>query len=289
MMMLATAAAQMPGMGGEKTKAPVMKADLKFIRCATCEELAKTLHRDVKTMRDELPAHIKKLPEIDIIERVENVCDPEKTAGEWITHLDMLEDGDKIKLVYHEAPSKCESECRTIAKACEEVMGDSDTDLAEAMYKGDMQRAKLTNLLCHDLADVCTSKPPKVPKTRKPGPAFVEMDEEEIRMQQMMASMKDMPGMPGMNMYSRDDLAGMMDGAYDADDEEDYGAYGGAYGGGDDEGAEPPEPGLGAAGVKLITEGLDAVGNAISAAATKLVGLASDLLSGGKKGDQPEL
>jgi len=52
--------------------------------------------------------------------------------------------------------------------------------------------------------------------------------------------------MPGMNMYSRDDLAGMMDGAYDADDEEDYGAYGGAYGGGDDEGAEPPEPGLGA-------------------------------------------
>ena len=95
------------------------------------------------------------LPEIDIIERVENVCDPEKTAGEWITHLDMLEDGDKIKvrrpkcqsplclldpphvhicltlgwrrvartqLVYHEAPSKCESECRTIAKACEEVL-----------------------------------------------------------------------------------------------------------------------------------------------------------------------
>jgi hypothetical protein len=60
-MLLATAAAQMPGMGAGKTKAPVMKADLKFIRCATCEELAKTLHRDVKTMRDELPAHIKKV------------------------------------------------------------------------------------------------------------------------------------------------------------------------------------------------------------------------------------
>lgn len=60
-MMLATAAAQIPGMGGEKTKAPVMKEDLKFIRCATCEELAKTLHRDIKTMRDELPAHIKKV------------------------------------------------------------------------------------------------------------------------------------------------------------------------------------------------------------------------------------
>jgi hypothetical protein len=46
----------------------------------------------------------------------------------------------------------------------------------------------------------------------------------------------------------------------------------------------------GAAGVKLITEGLDAVGNAISAAATKLVALASHLLHGsGNKGSQPEL
>lgn len=55
---------------------------------------------------------------------------------------------------------------------------------------------------------------------------------------------QDMPGMPGMNMYSRDDLAGMMDGAYDADDE-DYGDYDGMYGGGD-EGGEQPEPGFGA-------------------------------------------
>jgi hypothetical protein len=27
-----------------------------------------------------------------------------------------------MQLVYHDAPSKCESECRTIAKACEEVL-----------------------------------------------------------------------------------------------------------------------------------------------------------------------
>lgn len=40
--------------------------------------------------------------------------------------------------------------------------------------------------------------------------------------------------------------------------------------------------------MKLITEGLDAVGNAISAAATTLVDLASRLLHG-NQGDQPEL
>ena len=38
------------------------------------------------------------LPEIDIIERVEAACDPEKTAGEWITHLDMLEASEQIKV-----------------------------------------------------------------------------------------------------------------------------------------------------------------------------------------------
>jgi hypothetical protein len=59
-------AAQMPGMD-KKPKAPVMKTDLKYILCATCEELAKTLHRDVKTMREELPAHIKKVRVVVVV------------------------------------------------------------------------------------------------------------------------------------------------------------------------------------------------------------------------------
>lgn len=30
---------------------------------------------------------------------------------------------------------ECHSECRTIARACEEIVGDHDTDIAEELYK----------------------------------------------------------------------------------------------------------------------------------------------------------
>jgi hypothetical protein len=34
-----------------------------------------------------------------IIENLELACNPAKPDGQWITHYDMVEDGDKIKLV----------------------------------------------------------------------------------------------------------------------------------------------------------------------------------------------
>jgi hypothetical protein len=43
---------------------------------------------------------------------------------------------------------------------------------------------------------------------------------------------QDMPGMPGMNMYSRDDLAGMMDGGAYGDGDEDLDEAEGGGGGG---------------------------------------------------------
>ena len=50
---MACAQMGMPGMGGGKkdTKVPAVKSDVKFIRCDVCEEMAKTLRRDVKEMR----------------------------------------------------------------------------------------------------------------------------------------------------------------------------------------------------------------------------------------------
>jgi hypothetical protein len=37
--------------------------------------------------------------EAAIIESLELACNPAKPDGAWITHYDMLEDGDRIKLV----------------------------------------------------------------------------------------------------------------------------------------------------------------------------------------------
>lgn len=271
----------MPGMGGGKKddKVPAVKEDLKYIRCGVCDEIAKTLHREVKKMREDMPRQ-KKLMEVDIIEKIEKICDPDTKSGTWIKQLDMLEDGRKIKLVHHEKQSKCGSECRTIARACEEIIGDVDTDVGEVLYKGEVNRAKLREILCTDLTDACESASPKVPKSRKAGPEFVEMSDEEISMADMMANMKDIPGMPGMSMYNRDDLAGMMEGY--GGGEGGYGGYGedGGYGGGygdyddADEGAEDADratqPGQ-SAGFGMTEKVFEAVDTATEAVSEGIV------------------
>ena len=89
-------------------------------------------------------------------------------------------------------------------------MGEYDTDIAEALWKGDKQRAALTSLVCHELSEVCSSKPPKMPKSRKPGPAFQPLTDKEREMATMMHGMQGIEGMPGMQMFQRDELLNQM-------------------------------------------------------------------------------
>jgi hypothetical protein len=43
--------------------------------------------------------HMVQVDESAIIESLELACNPAKPDGAWITHYDMVEDGDRIKLV----------------------------------------------------------------------------------------------------------------------------------------------------------------------------------------------
>ena len=161
------------------------------------------------------------------------VCDPEAEAGEWLTKLDMVEDGSKIKLVAQPGPGKCGVECRTMARACGDVMGDSDTDLSEALYAkatqksggsgGGLTRGWLEPLLCHSLSKACAAPPPRVPPGRQRGPGFEAKSAQDVEMDKLMRSMAGIPGMPGMSMYSRDDLAGLSEGMGGGDDDDDDG------------------------------------------------------------------
>ena len=75
-------------------------------------------------------------------------------------------------------------------------------------YKGG-QRAAVTALLCREASNVCRRKPPKVPKSRAPEPAFTELSAEAKSERDVLKMLKNMEaeGMPGMSMYSRDALA----------------------------------------------------------------------------------
>ncbi len=59
-----------------------------------------------------------------------------------------------------------------------------------AHAQGDSGRLAVTKWLCTVATDACTRKVPPLPASRSKGPAFKEIDEQELNMQRMMASMQ---------------------------------------------------------------------------------------------------
>ena len=82
------------------------------------------------------------LDEFAVIEMIEKLTDPSSERGEWLARLDLQEDGAKLKVVDMGQLSHCDSssECKTLVRAAEEVLGDHDTDVAEALWKVGWQR-----------------------------------------------------------------------------------------------------------------------------------------------------
>jgi hypothetical protein len=200
----------MPGLGmpSEEPKAAAVKSDIIFIRCQVCEAVVKQAVRRVKGMREELKPG-KRVEESAIIDFLENMCNVAKPDGSWISHYDIVEEGDRLKLTDTGKPSKCNSECATIARACSDVTESMDlSDLSEALFSG-KSRSSLTQTACYDMTDACTAKPPPVPLDRAPGPPHVPMSADEAEREAMMARMKA-AGLGG-KMYNRDDIMSQMD------------------------------------------------------------------------------
>lgn len=203
----------------KKAVGAARKEDIPYIKCQVCEKLANQLHRQVQSKQAEISP--KKISEYQIIEISENVCNLKKQEADWILKIDIVEQGDKLELVEQDAEGQCNSKCKTIEHACQEVMGFSDTDVAEYMYTHKPDIDSLFKFLCKDLTKACNRKPPPVPKDRTPGEPFVPKSSKEAEMERLMKSMEGMPGAPGMKMYSREDLMNQNFGDEDADEDDD--------------------------------------------------------------------
>jgi hypothetical protein len=150
-----------------------------------------------------------------------------KEEADWMLKIDIVEKGDNLVLVEQQEEGMCNSKCKTIENACQKVIGYSDTDVAEYIYKSKPDLVSLVNHLCKDLTDACSKKPPPVPKDRVPGEPFVAKPSKDAEMDKILRSMQGMPGAPGMKVYSREDIEkGNIgneddDGDDDEDEEED--------------------------------------------------------------------
>ncbi|KNA07700.1 hypothetical protein SOVF_169500 [Spinacia oleracea] len=206
----------------KKPEASARKQDIPFIKCQVCQKLASQLYSQVQKNKD---AQIspKKITEYEVIEIVENVCNLKKEESDWISKIDIVEKGDQLELVDQDVEGHCNSKCKTIERACQEIVGFSDTDIAEYIYARKPQLDSLVNYLCKDLTEACNKRPPPVPKDRVPGEPFVPKPAKEAEMEKMMRSMQGLPGAPGMKMYSREELTNNMQnlGGEDVDVDED--------------------------------------------------------------------
>ncbi|KAF7851459.1 hypothetical protein BT93_L3884 [Corymbia citriodora subsp. variegata] len=212
----------MPAAEGVKKRpaSAARKEDVPFIKCQVCEKVASQLYLQVQKKQAQISP--KKISEYEVIEIAENICNLKKEEADWMLKIDIVEQGDKLELVDQDTEGICNSECKTIEKACQEVMGYSDTDVAEYLYNSKPQIDSLVDFLCKDLSRACSSKPPPLPKDRTPGEAFMPKPAKDAEMEKIMRSMEGMPGAPGMKMYSRDELMNMKNlGEEDDDEEED--------------------------------------------------------------------
>lgn len=141
---------------------------------------------------------------MDLITHVESMCDPDTDAGEWINRIDLREKGPWLLLMDMKQIGECGVECRTVAKACEEVMGDRDTDLAEHIVATSPSFSDLSAWLCSGKDGVCEYDVPEMPKDRPTGPAFKALTAEELQLRDTTRTMKQQ-GLSGQ-VFDRDTL-----------------------------------------------------------------------------------
>ena len=214
-------------------KGPVaraVKSDVKYIKCEVCEQLAAAAHGEyVKLRADEG----QKLRETTVIEKMEKMCDVSSTEGDWIITKDLQEKGTRLRVVDmgKENYGECGVECKTIVKACEDILGPRDTDVGEYLFTSDDASdgvKAFQKWLCEEETSACSGKTPALPKDRPKGEKFKKRDKKDLEMERLMKNMQGMPGMGGAQMFSRDQmLRNMGGGGDDDDDDDDESPYGG--------------------------------------------------------------
>ena len=140
-------------MGGGKNKPAfrAIKSDSKLIHCEVCQKIAQIAFETGKRVREEKG---DKLTEVDVIEEMESMCDESDDKTMWAVQNDLkvnFRNKLVLKFMGDDVYSSCETTCKTMLKACEDVMEGRDTDLAEILFKNRIKTAKgIEEWLCKE-------------------------------------------------------------------------------------------------------------------------------------------
>jgi hypothetical protein len=196
-------------LGATASEEKGVQADVKYIRCSTCQAFVTALHAAAhKAAAD------KKAPpsEEECQQIIERVCVPTNPEGEWMTRADLVEhqqDGT-LELVQQPTEGPCGQECKTVGLACRTVVSEVENELVEALYADVASRSRgskkaeggsasasalpdPTRLRDATCKSICRKPAPKLDPSRALGPAFRPYTEEELAEREA-----DRPPAPGV-------------------------------------------------------------------------------------------
>eukprot|EP00798_Chlamydomonas_sp_ICE-L_P000650 gene650-2085_t len=75
----------------------------------------------------------------------------------------------------------CNIPCRTIARACEDILEEADVTEFSPLLQKDQSLPYLTEWLCESETSACVKKVPSVPKDWEPSSIFEAMIDEEVK------------------------------------------------------------------------------------------------------------
>lgn len=85
------------GFGNKRSElTPVIEGDIEFVQCGFCKLASKHIHRSIVMMKAAMPSWVKKLPEEAIEAFLDRVCNSNQETGEWLTKLDVQQEGDAL-------------------------------------------------------------------------------------------------------------------------------------------------------------------------------------------------
>lgn len=121
---------------GQKLKEPIPK-DVSLIGCDTCQFGLKDILHQVNDTR--VSTAYQKISELQILEILDSICNPDVRHGAWIRTIDIVQVDASLAFTFPGGLSKCDEECRTVAKSCKILLQDEiDRDeLSSLLWKNE--------------------------------------------------------------------------------------------------------------------------------------------------------
>ncbi len=117
---------------------------------------------------------------------VDKSCNPERFEGEWLAKLDIEEKQGELQLSEHNNLGSCKAECRTVAKACDDTVGEADTDIAEELWKNELTLSQLINEVCYSDTKACGKMKATFKSGSRKDEKFQQMSEDEKKAQEYL-------------------------------------------------------------------------------------------------------